>query len=71
MKNQQFLSKEKVLEKLAKHEISLGRAAELIDISIWEMLNIVKERNIDWIGLTPEDIEKDFEIAKKLSKKIK
>ena len=54
------------LEQLTAHKISLGKAAEEAGISIWEMLDIVKEKKIDWIGLTPEDIEKDLEIIKKM-----
>ena len=60
-----------VLEKLREHSITLGKAAELAGISIWDMIDIVKERKIDWVGLTPEIIDRDFEIAMKLSKKIK
>ena len=62
---------EHALERLVAHKITLGKAAEESGISLWEMLDIVREKNIDWIGLTPEDIEKDLEIAKKLSKKLK
>jgi len=62
---------EYALEKLAAHKITLGKAAEDSGISIWEMLDIVKERKIDWIGLTPEGVEKDLEIALKFSKKLR
>ena len=54
------------LEKLREHSITLGRAAELAGISIWEMIDIVKEKRIDWLGLTPEDIDRDLEIIKKI-----
>ncbi len=57
------------LEQLTLHKISLGKAAEEVGISIWEMLEIVKEKKIDWVGLTPEEVEKDFEMAKGLFKK--
>ncbi len=59
------------LERLAAHKITLGKAAEESGISIWEILDIVKERKIDWVGLTIEGVEKDLEISRKLSKKIK
>ncbi|MEK6915303.1 MAG: UPF0175 family protein [Nanoarchaeota archaeon] len=59
------------LERLREHSVTLGRAAEIAGISIWEMMDIVKEKKIDWIGLTPEDIDKDLEISLKLSEKIK
>lgn len=57
---------ENALERLIEHKISLSRAAEEAEISIWDMMNIVKERKIDWIGLTPEKIEEDLKIIKKL-----
>lgn len=57
------------LEQLTAHKISLGKAAEEAGISILEMLDITKEKKIDWVGLTPEDIDRDLEIIKKLSKK--
>lgn len=60
---------EYALQRLAEHKISLGKASEEAGLSLWEMLDTVKEKKIDWIGLTPEDIEKDLEIIKKLSKK--
>lgn len=59
------------LEKLRGHTITIGRAAEIAGISIWEMMDIVKEKKIDWVGLTPEAVDRDFETAMKLSKKIK
>ncbi len=62
---------ENALERLAAHKITLGKAAEESGVSIWEMLDIVKDKGVDWIGLTPEDIEKDLKIAKELSRKIK
>ncbi|MDO8459729.1 MAG: UPF0175 family protein [Nanoarchaeota archaeon] len=57
------------LEKLAAHKISLSKAAEESEISLWEMIDIVKEKKIDWVGLTTEDIERDLEIVKNLSKR--
>lgn len=62
---------EDALQRLAAHKITIGKAAEDADISLWDMLDLVKERKIDWIGLTPERLEKDFEIAMQISKKIK
>ena len=60
---------ENALQKLVKHRITLAKAAEESGISIWEMLDIVKEKKIDWIGLTPEKIEGDMEMIKKVFKK--
>ena len=48
------------LEKLREHKISIGKAAEECDISLWEMLDIVKENNIDWTSYSKEDLERDM-----------
>lgn len=57
---------EEVLKRLSEHKITLRKAAKEIGVSIWEMLDIVKEKKIDWLGLTPEDIKYDIEVAEKL-----
>ena len=48
------------LESLSRHEISLSKAAEECGITIWEILDIIKEKNIDWTGYSKEDLEKDL-----------
>src|SRR3989338_11512687 len=50
------------LEKLRQHKISIGRAAEECEISLWEMIDIARENNIDWTGYSKEDLERDLEI---------
>ncbi len=50
------------LEKLLLHKISVGKAAEESGVSIGEMLNRIKEKNIDWTNYSEEDLEKDLEI---------
>ena len=48
------------LERLRLHKTSIGKAAEECNISIWEMLDITKENNIDWTGYSKEDLERDL-----------
>ena len=48
-----------------KGKITLMRAAEISGISLWEVLDIIKEKKIP-MPYTLEDVEKDLEIAKKL-----
>ncbi len=50
------------LEEIATHKISVGKAAEECGISIWEIFDIIKERNIDWVGYSGEDLKRDLEI---------
>ncbi|MBI2144332.1 UPF0175 family protein [Candidatus Woesearchaeota archaeon] len=52
------------LEDVAAHKKSIGKAAEECGVSLWEMLELVKERNIDWTGYSEEDLEKDLKLLK-------
>jgi predicted HTH domain antitoxin len=52
------------LEEYQKGRISFGKAAELARISIWEMIDLMKERKIDY-GYTAEDLEKDLKRFKR------
>lgn len=50
------------LEELATHTLSLGAAAKECGVSIWEMMELAKQRKIDWIGYTKEDLKRDLTI---------
>src|SRR3990167_6414191 len=50
------------LEKLRQHKISVGKAAKECGISLWEIIDIAKENNIDWTGYSKEDVERDLRI---------
>jgi predicted HTH domain antitoxin len=50
------------LEGLSQRRISLGKAAEECDVSIWELLERIKQKNLDWTGYREEDIERDLKI---------
>jgi len=52
--------KDRVLVKLKEHKISIGKAAKLCGLSLWEMLDLAKQNNIDWTGYSKEDIERDL-----------
>ncbi len=54
----------KVLERLNSHEISIGQAAELLGVSLWDMMDLVKKHNIDWTGYDEEDLERTLSILK-------
>ncbi len=50
------------LEKLRQHKISIGKAAKDCGLSLWEMMGLAKEANIDWIGYSKDDLERDLRI---------
>ena len=52
------------LENLAQHKISIGKAAEECDISLWEMIDKASEKKIDWVGYSDKDLEKDLALLK-------
>jgi predicted HTH domain antitoxin len=51
--------KEKALEQLADHKITLRRAAEIADVPFVEMLSLVDEEGID-TGYSTDDLERDL-----------
>lgn len=52
--------KERALDQLREHSITLRKAAELADVPYVEMLTLAAEEGID-IGYTTEDLERDLE----------
>jgi len=52
--------KEKALEKLRNHELTLRKAAELAGVSYVEMLTLAGEEGID-VGYTTDDLERDLD----------
>lgn len=61
---------EYALDLYTKGEITLRKAGEIASLSLWEILDIVREKRIP-MRYTPQDAEKDIEIALEVSKKIK
>ena len=51
--------KEKALEQLADHNITLRRAAEIADVTYVEMLSLAAEEGID-TGYSTDDLERDL-----------
>jgi len=55
------------LELLNKGRISISKAAELLDRTVYDIYRLAKERNIE-LGATETHFKKSKEIAKKLIK---
>ncbi len=51
---------ENALGDLKAHKISIGKAADECGISKWEMIDKAKEKNIDWMGYSDEDLKRDL-----------
>lgn len=51
---------ENILEEIRQHKKSIGKAAQECGISKWEMLDLLKEKSVDWTDYTKEDLERDL-----------
>lgn len=51
---------EKALELLRQHKISVGKAAKLAGVTIYEMVELCKKNEIH-VGYTKEDLMRDLE----------
>ena len=56
--------KKYALELFKDKKVSLAKAAEIADISVREMMDLIKEKDIP-LHITIEDIREDFEAAMK------
>jgi len=63
--------RKKVIDLFAQHKISIGRAAELLDVSIADMLGIAKEHNIDFVGYEKGDLKRELKILDEIAAKSK
>jgi len=52
--------RERALDRLREHEVTLRKAAEIADVSYVEMLTLASEEGVD-AGYTTEDLERDLD----------
>jgi predicted transcriptional regulator len=50
------------LQRLATHDISVGMAAKETGKSVWDILDLARQNNIDWTGYSKQDIERDLKV---------
>lgn len=55
--------KQMALDFLQKGKVTFTKAAEIAKLSLWEFADLVKQRNVEWVRLVPEDLEKEFRDA--------
>ncbi len=51
--------------------LSLGRSAELSGLSKWEFIEFLSENDVPIVDYSEDDLTREFETAKKLSKRLK
>jgi predicted HTH domain antitoxin len=55
--------KQTALDLLQKGKVTFTKAAEIARLSLWEFADLVKQRNIEWVRYTPEELEKEYKEA--------
>ena len=51
---------ENCIEEIKAHRMSVGKAAEECGVSLWVILELLKDKNIDWVGYDKEDLSRDL-----------
>jgi len=51
--------KQTALGLLRDGKVTFAKAAEIAKLSLWEFADLVKQRNIEWVRYTPEEIERE------------
>ena len=52
--------KQTALEFLREGKVTFAKAAEMAKLSLWEFADLVKQRNVEWVRFTPEELEKEL-----------
>lgn len=55
--------KQTALDLLRDGKVTFAKAAEMAKLSLWEFADLVKQRNVEWVRYTPEEIEKEIREA--------
>ncbi len=56
--------KQTALELLSKGKATFAEAADIAKLSLWELADLVKQCNVEWVRFEPEEVEKEFKAAK-------
>ncbi|MEM2889659.1 MAG: UPF0175 family protein [Candidatus Bathyarchaeia archaeon] len=55
--------KQTALELLRDGKVTFAKAAEMAKLPLWDLANLLKQRNIEWVRFSREELEKEFEEA--------
>lgn len=55
--------KRTALDFLREGKVTFAKAADMAKLSLWEFVDLVKQRNVEWVRFTPEELEKEFREA--------
>jgi len=60
--------RERALKLLGEGKITFLRAADMAGMSAYEMIDLVRQRKVEWVRLYPEEIEDEFRLAREMSR---
>ncbi|MBS7657192.1 UPF0175 family protein [Candidatus Bathyarchaeota archaeon] len=55
--------KQTALELLRDGKVTFAKAAEMAKLPLWDLADLLKQRNIEWVRFSREELEKEFEEA--------
>ncbi len=59
-----------ILELFRRRKISAGKAAELTDLNLADFMDISRERGIEWVSYTDEELEAELSGAASLAEAV-
>jgi predicted HTH domain antitoxin len=52
--------KQTAIELLSKGKVTFAQAADIAKLSLWELADLLKKNNVEWVRFDPEELEQDF-----------
>lgn len=49
------------LSLLQEGKVSFNKAAQITKLSVWDFAELLRQRRVEWIKYTPEEIKREFE----------
>lgn len=46
---------------LQEGKVSFNKAAQIAKLSVWDFAELLRQRRVEWIKYTPEEIKREFE----------
>lgn len=55
--------KQLAINLLREGKVTFAKAAEIAKLTLWDFADLLKERRVEWVRFTPEEIEQEFRQA--------
>jgi predicted HTH domain antitoxin len=50
----------RALEMLRDGRVTFAKAAEMAGLSLWDFVDLVRRRGVEWVRFSPEDVEREL-----------